>query len=140
MMLYIGNIRSANTILAEQKQNINDDRRAKDLLEMCFLAKEMKNMLEKDDLSSFGRILHESWLLKQGLASGISNASINELYNTAIYAGATGGKLLGAGGGGFLLFYCENGKQQKVSEKLGLTPLNFEFETGGTDIIYKAQG
>lgn len=137
LMLYVGNTRSANGILAEQKQNVNDDRNAKSLLEMCRLAKEMKSVLEKDDLSSFGRILHESWMLKQGLASGITSSSINELYNAAIDAGASGGKLLGAGGGGFFLFYCENGKQKKISEKLGLTPLDFEFESGGTCAVYR---
>jgi D-glycero-alpha-D-manno-heptose-7-phosphate kinase len=136
MMLPVGTFRSANAILAEQKKNINDDRKANNLIEMCRLAGEMKGMLQKDDLSSFGKILHESWLLKQSLASGISNTDINEIYNSALSAGATGGKLLGAGGGGFLLLYCEKDRQRRVCETLDLTPLEFKFESCGTSIVY----
>ena len=105
LMFYTGTTRSANTILAEQTKNITSEDKAKNLLKMCGLAKDMKVALENNDISSFGRILDEGWQLKKELASGIANPAIDEAYEIAMKNGALGGKLLGAGGGGFLLFY-----------------------------------
>ena len=136
MMFYLGNTRSANDILSEQNKNMDDNAKVENLLKMCDLACDMKSTLESNDLSNFGPILHESWRLKQSLASGISNTRINELYDKAIKAGASGGKLLGAGGGGFLLFYCEPEKQELLRIALGLKPLEFSFDRDGTSIVY----
>ena len=110
LMFYTGTTRSANTILAEQTKNITSDDKARNLLKMCGLAKDMKVALENNDISSFGKILDEGWQLKKELASGIANPAIDEAYEIAMKNGALGGKLLGAGGGGFLLFYCEEEK------------------------------
>ncbi len=96
----------------------------------------MKNELENGRLDSFGRILHESWLLKRTMASAITNPLIDELYDRGLKAGASGGKLLGAGGGGFLLFHCEQRKQEALSLALGLRPLDFSFERDGSSVIY----
>lgn len=136
LMFYTGTTRSANTILAEQTKNITSEDKAKNLLKMCELAKDMKSALESNDISSFGKILDEGWQLKKELASGIANPDIDEAYETAMKNGALGGKLLGAGGGGFLLFYCEEEKQEQLKKALGLRELDFSFERDGTSVIY----
>ena len=136
LMFYTGTTRSANTILAEQTKNITVDDKAKNLLKMCDLARDMKSALESNDISSFGRILDEGWQLKTELASGIANPAIDEAYDIAMKNGALGGKLLGAGGGGFLLFYCEEEKQEQLKKAIGLRELEFTFERDGTSVIY----
>lgn len=136
VMFYTGDVRSANTILAEQKKNISAEDKVRNLQKMCALAEEMKLALENNDLSSFGRLLNDGWELKRTLASGISNPTIDEAYETAMRNGALGGKLLGAGGGGFLLFYCEPDKQDQLRVALRLRPFPFSFEKDGTSVIY----
>ena len=136
LMFYTGTTRSANTILAEQTKNITSDDKARNLLKMCGLAKDMKVALENNDISSFGKILDEGWQLKKELASGIANQAIDEAYEIAMKNGALGGKLLGAGGGGFLLFYCEEEKQEQLKKAIGLRELDFSFERDGTSVIY----
>ena len=136
LMFYTGTTRSANAILAEQTKNITSEDKAKNLLKMCGLAKDMKVALENNDISSFGKILDEGWQLKKELASGIANPAIDEAYEIAMKNGALGGKLLGAGGGGFLLFYCEEEKQEQLKKALGLRELDFTFERDGTSVIY----
>jgi D-glycero-alpha-D-manno-heptose-7-phosphate kinase len=135
-MFYIGNVRDANAILSEQKKNMDDEAKTKNLREMCALAREMKTALESNDLTGFGRILDESWKLKKSLASGISNAKIDELYARALDAGALGGKLLGAGGGGFLLFFSEPERKERIRLALRLKTLDFSFERDGTSVVY----
>ena len=120
---YLGTTRSASEILQEQSKNMDNEAKAQNLVKMCDLAVQMKATLIDSDLNAFGEILHESWQLKRGLASGITNPEIDELYEKAKKAGAVGGKLLGAGGGGFLLFYCPLEKQALLSSTLGLRPL-----------------
>ena len=136
LMFYTGTTRSANTILAEQTKNITSEDKARNLLKMCELAKDMKIALENNDVSSFGKILDEGWQLKKELASGIANPAIDEAYEIAMKNGALGGKLLGAGGGGFLLFYCEEEKQEQLKKAIGLRELDFSFERDGTSIVY----
>ena len=136
LMFYTGTTRSANTILAEQTKNITSEDKARNLLKMCGLAKDMKVALENNDISSFGKILDEGWHLKKELASGIANPAIDEAYEIAMKNGALGGKLLGAGGGGFLLFYCEEEKQEQLKKAIGLRELDFSFERDGTSVIY----
>lgn len=96
----------------------------------------MKESLESNDTSDFGPIMHESWMKKRELAGSISSPRINELYECAMQYGATGGKLLGAGGGGFLLFYCPKEKQPLLREKLRLKQFSFEFEHDGSSVVY----
>ena len=136
MMFYTGDVRSANAILAEQKKNISAEDKVENLRKMCALAEEIKLALEDNDLSSFGRLLNDGWELKRTLASGISNPDIDKAYETAMRNGALGGKLLGAGGGGFLLFYCEPDKQEQLRIALRLRPFPFSFEKDGTSVIY----
>lgn len=136
IMFYTGITHDANVILAEQKKNISQEDKTKNLIAMCSLARDMKASLEAGELNDFGKILNEGWIRKKELASGVSNPRINELYDIAMENGAEGGKLLGAGGGGFLLFYCEKDKQAKLGEALGLKKFDFKFEHDGTSIAH----
>lgn len=136
VMYYTGDVRSANSILAEQKKNISSEEKAGNLQKMCALAEDMKRALEHDDLSSFGRLLNEGWELKRTLASGITNPAIDEAYRAAMENGALGGKLLGAGGGGFLLFYCPPERQEQLRVALRLRRFPFSFEKDGTSVVY----
>ena len=108
------------------------------LLEMLQLVDEAEQVLtSKTDLTEFGKLLDYTWKLKRGITSKVSTDSIDAIYDKAIKAGATGGKLLGAGGGGFLLFYVEADKQKNVHEALeDLLYVPFEFETAGTQVIH----
>lgn len=136
VMFYTGITHDANVILAEQKKNITAEDKAKNLIKMCDLARDMKKALEENELSDFGKILNEGWMRKKELASGVSSPKINELYDLAMANGATGGKLLGAGGGGFLLFYCEKDNQDKLESALGLKKFPFKFEYDGTSVVH----
>jgi D-glycero-alpha-D-manno-heptose-7-phosphate kinase len=135
-MFYLGTVRSAEEILTEQNQNMKQSQKVQALLRMCALTKDMKTVLEKGDVRSFGSILHEGWEIKKSLASGITNPEISDLYARGIKAGAVGGKLLGAGGGGFLLFYCEEEYQERLRLALNLRPVDFSFERDGTSVVY----
>lgn len=136
VMFYTGLTHDANEILSEQKRNIAKEDKVKSLIRMCELAKNMKQCLEQDELGDFGAILNESWRKKRELAGSISNPKIDELYECALKNGATGGKLLGAGGGGFLLFYCPREKQALLRESLRLNPFSFRFEHDGSSVVY----
>jgi len=136
VMFYTGLTHDANAILAQQKQNISKNDKAANLRRMCELAEYMKMSLENNELNNFGSILNESWQKKKELAGGISNQKIDDLYECAMQNGALGGKLLGAGGGGFLLFYCSKDKQKVLQNALGLKPFPFQFEYGGSSVIY----
>lgn len=108
------------------------------LLEMYRLVDEAEKVLtSKNDLNEFGRLLDYTWKLKRGISSGISTDSIDGLYAKGMEAGAIGGKLLGAGGGGFLLFYVEEDKQEYVRKAMeDLLYVPFEFENSGTRVIH----
>lgn len=136
VMFYTGAVHDANRILAEQKENLSKKAQAENLLRMCELAREMKYSLENNELSDFGRILHEGWLRKKELAGRISSPWIDELYETAMKHGAAGGKLLGAGGGGFFLFYCPRERQEFLKNGLRLRPFPFSFEHDGSSVVY----
>jgi D-glycero-alpha-D-manno-heptose-7-phosphate kinase len=136
LIFYLGTTRSTNSILEKQNENMKDDNAVRNLQRMCVLANEQKMALTKNDLSLFGELLHENWLLKRTLAPGISTSEIDNLYQKALRAGATGGKLLGAGGGGFLLLYCEIEQQNQLKRQMGLTPMPFRFEHDGTSVVY----
>lgn len=136
VMFYTGLTHDANQILAEQKREMGKAEKTANLLRMCALARDMKQSLEEGHLDDFGAILHESWMKKRELASGISSSKIDEMYQCAMRNGAAGGKLLGAGGGGFLLFYCPGERQALLREKLRLRPFPFAFEHDGSSVVY----
>ena len=138
VMLYVGGVHSASAILKEQSSNISSSSsKEENLKKMCELTKKLKIELEHSNVDALGEILHESWMLKKTLASGISNPKIDEYYEIARKNGAIGGKLLGAGGGGFLLFYVPKAKQKKLLKSLpDLQPLEFKFDHQGTIPIF----
>ena len=104
---------------------------------MVKLAKELKAELLKGNVDAMGDILHSGWLYKKELANGISNPDIDYYYDLAMKNGAKGGKLLGAGGGGFLLFYVEEQFRNKVRTALkDLKEIDFNFDSKGTNLIY----
>ena len=136
LLFYTYVTRSANSILKEQKAKTND--RIDALRRLKKLVQPLRGCLEGgNDLDIFGAILHKGWEVKKGLASKITNDTIDRYYRKALDAGASGGKILGAGGGGFLLLYCRKPYQRRVKEALkGLRYLPFEFEPEGSRIIY----
>ena len=136
VMFYTGIKHDANKILSVQKQNISQKDKFDNLSKMTDLACDMKSALEVNDLSAFGKLMDENWQLKKSLAQGVSNSFIDDIYDKAMRYGALGGKLLGAGGGGFLLFYTREGCQEKLKQAIGLRPFDFRFERDGTSIVY----
>ena len=137
IMIYVGGEHSANEILKSQSAAISDAKKFETQKQMVQLAFNLRESLENNNLDDFGRILHEGWLLKKSLTSGISNGIVDEVYNKGIEAGALGGKLLGAGGAGFVLFYCPKDKQDEFRERMGnVNELSFGFDNYGSKIIY----
>ena len=137
IMVFVGGEHSANAILKSQSAAISDSKKFEAQKKMVQLAYNLRESLENNNLDDFGRILHENWLLKKSLTSGISNGIVDEMYNKGIESGALGGKLLGAGGAGFLLFYCPKEKQEEFWERMGtIQELNFKFDNYGSKIIY----
>lgn len=137
LLFFTGFSRLSSEIQNDTKKNIHDKNRQ--LLEMKSLVDDAERILtdRKADLNDFGRLLHETWKLKRQTGSKISTSDIDSLYERAMKAGALGGKLLGAGGGGFLLFYVPRENQRVLIESLReLLLVPFEFENNGTDIIY----
>ncbi len=137
MLFFTGFSRFSSEIQNDTKKNIQD--KTKQLLEMKALVDDVERILtdRKADLDDFGRLLNETWKLKRQTGNKISTSDIDSLYERAMKAGALGGKLLGAGGGGFLLFYVPKENQKCLIESLSeLLLVPFEFENNGTDIIY----
>ncbi len=137
MLFYIGQERVASSILAEQSRNMVDSEKFSRVTRMAALAEDLCAALERNDISSFGEILHQGWLLKAGVAQGITNEAVESNYRLAREAGAEGGKLLGAGGGGFLLLCCEPGKQQQVRATLAhLREMSFAMTNDGSQVLH----
>jgi len=138
LLFYTGLTHSAGEILQEQTKNVtNEEKKFRNLVRMTELTYELRETVVSGNLDDFGRILNENWLLKRELASRISNDRISKYYDRAMENGALGGKLLGAGGGGFLLFYCPKERQKRLRSALSdLRELPFSMENSGTKIIY----
>ena len=135
MLFFTGISRKAGTILEEQQNNISD--RMDTLRALKQMAYTARDELEASNPDAIGHLLHQSWKLKKGLAGSISNGKIDEMYEAAIRAGAIGGKITGAGGGGFLLLYCPHQKQDSVRSALAkLQELPFHIEQDGTKVIF----
>ncbi len=141
MMFFTGFTRFSSEVQAANfnvEKAMQKDRVCK-LREMLNLVEEAEKILtdKHSDLNEFGRLLNHTWRLKRGTGSAVSTDSIDTLYEKAIRAGAIGGKLLGAGGGGFFIFYVEPDKQKLLRAAMDdLLYVPFEFEDGGTKVIY----
>jgi len=138
MLIYTGIVRRSSEILSRQKENIKD--RISLLNEIRDMVGEGKKYLLKGKLDEFGKLLHHGWELKKKLAEKINNPRIEEIYQTALKEGALGGKISGAGGGGFLLLYCPFERQNRVRKALRtLRELPFHFEREGTKAIFNVR-
>jgi len=136
LLCYTGKRRLSANIIQNQIQSYQtkDQNVLKAMDELKALTIRMKNALLKGQLEEFGKLLHEAWIHKKRMARGISNAEIDGLYETARQHGAIGGKITGAGGGGYLFLYCEFDKKHIVAKKLeelGARPVDFSFEPRG---------
>jgi len=135
MLFYTGMVRKSSEVLSEQKKNIPDITGILD--ELKALVDELKDCLYKEYLDDFGRILHRGWQCKKKMASKITNEKIDEYYEKALDTGALGGKITGAGGGGFMLLYCPQDKQDKIRDVLKeLQELPFSFNRDGSRVIF----
>ena len=134
MLFYTNRTRSADSILTEQQKNIS--KREDVLCQLRDLAYAGARSLTNGDIDALGSLMHEGWVLKKQLASGVSDNSIDAMYDKARKAGALGGKIAGAGGGGFLLLYCPLEKQDQVRDALGhMRELPVGFERDGSKVI-----
>jgi D-glycero-alpha-D-manno-heptose-7-phosphate kinase len=137
LLLYTGLTRSADPILAEQSQNLSNGRCRRTLRRLVQLADELRTALSANDLEAFGEILHESWVVKKTMANGVSNSRIDDWYDKARANGAVGGKITGAGGGGFILLYAPRESHARILRALpDLRPVAVGLEPQGSKIIY----
>ncbi len=137
MLFFTGFSRTASDLAKEQIQQI--PAKKDNLRQMMQLVTEAMSILrdKADRLDDFGRLLHEQWLIKQGMSSKISNGDIDAIYQAGLNAGALGGKLLGAGGGGFMLFFVKPAEQPRVKDALKhLLHVPFGIDHLGSQIIY----
>jgi D-glycero-alpha-D-manno-heptose-7-phosphate kinase len=138
MLFFTGSQREARTVLSEQVAALDrDETVVSRMQQMVDLAYKMRDLLLAGDLDAFGLALHHGWEMKRGISAHISTSAIDELYKRAREAGALGGTLAGAGGGGFLLLYCPRAAQARVRQALGaLQSLEFRFDWGGARIAF----
>ena len=135
LVFYTGAARAAAAVMAEQVANVELNRPL--IRRMAQLAGELKKELESGRLESVGAILDENWRLKRQMADSVSRPQIDEWYDTALSAGALGGKLLGAGKGGFLMFFAPPDRHVRIARKLsGLKPVQFRFDRTGTQVVF----
>jgi D-glycero-alpha-D-manno-heptose-7-phosphate kinase len=143
ILFFTGTERSASQILRDQDSKSKKDNRAmvENLHHIKEIGLETRKYLENGQVDMLGELFHAHWETKKKRSSAISSPIIDECYETAMKNGALGGKLIGAGGGGFLMFYCKNGEKHKVIEsiqKMGLKWERFHFDFDGAKILVNA--
>ena len=137
LIFYTGRTRSASTLLRKQSKSMDNSLKRTLIKEMVKLAFDLKYILENEDLDSVGELLDKNWRLKSQLVSGISDIQIDDWYQRGIKAGAKGGKLLGAGYGGFLMFFVPLEKHANVIKALSdLKEIPFSFDNSGSVIAF----
>jgi D-glycero-alpha-D-manno-heptose-7-phosphate kinase len=140
VIVYSGIERAAKLVLSEQSERVqkSDGKTTAGMHRIKEIGKEVYRLLVDGNTDRYGELLHEHWLRKRGLASKMTDDRIDEYYETARRAGAIGGKLMGAGGGGFFMFYVRPNDRRAVLEamaKLNLRPLRFRFDLDGARIV-----
>jgi D-glycero-alpha-D-manno-heptose-7-phosphate kinase len=143
ILFFTGTERSASQILRDQDTKSKKNNRAmvENLHHIKEIGLETRKYLENGQVDMLGELFHAHWETKKKRSSAISSPIIDECYETAMKNGALGGKLIGAGGGGFLMFYCKNGEKHKVIEsiqKMGLKWERFHFDFDGAKILVNA--
>ncbi|MBI3784259.1 MAG: GHMP kinase [Deltaproteobacteria bacterium] len=137
LLLYTGQTRLSDDVLPEQAHNLRvDPERRAAVRRMVDLADQMRDQLAANRIDDFGALLHENWMVKRTLASNVSNPAIDAAYNLARLHGALGGKILGAGGGGFLLLYAPPERHSEICRALELPATRVRFEPHGSRLIY----
>ena len=138
IVFYTGITRSAGGILKSQQDAVASQRSKQNALKkMVALAHDLRSALQKNDVEAFGELLHENWELKRSIVDSISSSQIDDWYAAARKAGATGGKLLGAGSGGFLMFYAPRERHEAIAAALGkLRRVEMRFEPQGSKILF----
>jgi len=140
IVFYTGRTRSAAALLSEQSNNMNQASKRGLMSKMVSLVYDMKNSLENDDIESLGELLNENWQLKRKITTGVSDLQIDDWYNKGISAGAKGGKLLGAGSGGFIMFFAPKEKHANITTAMkGLQKVPFSFDNDGSQIVFSDQ-
>jgi D-glycero-alpha-D-manno-heptose-7-phosphate kinase len=138
LFFYTGIERNSTVVLADQCMNVSQNKsKALDAMhEIKDIGFKIKHALENGDVSEFGRLQDAHWQVKKATSGAISNGLIDRWYELGLQNGASGGKIMGAGGGGFLMFYCDNGKDKirKAMAKEGLREIRFNFEPHGSTI------
>jgi D-glycero-alpha-D-manno-heptose-7-phosphate kinase len=138
LLFYTNKTRNADVILKKQNQKTDDKREI--LQKMKNFVPRLERSLKNYNFNRLGKLLHENWLLKKSLVGSISNSEIDDMYNTAMEAGALGGKICGAGGGGFLLVYVPKAKQDHVRSALSdYRELPFMLDSFGSRIIFNVR-
>lgn len=137
-MVYVGGEHKSYDILKEQSKKFKEGTTIGNQKKICELVPKLKTEFKKCNFDILGEILNENWILKKKLASGISNDRLDSIYKLAIESGATGGKLLGAGGSGFFLFYVPKKNHERFSEFIKKFKIfDFKFEKNGSEIIFE---
>ncbi len=137
LVFFTGRTRSASAVLAEQQKALQSADRKIIMRRMVQLAFDLKAELEAGSLDNFGELLNENWRLKTQLSAGISDPQIDGWYQAGINNGALGGKLLGAGNGGFMMFFAPTHTHATIREALPeLQPVTFNFDRNGTQIVH----
>ena len=140
LMFYTGRTRSASKILVAQNKNMQNSKKRNLMQEMVKLSYDMKFLLEQDEVDGIGELLDYNWRIKCQMASGVSDAQIDGWYQKGINAGASGGKLLGAGNGGFMMFFAPPSKHNDIIKALsGLREVPFSFDLNGSQIVHYQQ-
>jgi D-glycero-alpha-D-manno-heptose-7-phosphate kinase len=135
LLFFTNKTRRSGDILSEQKANISQ--RIEILKEMTKLAYQGKEAITKEAFDELGEMLRQGWQLKKQLASKISDSDLDEMYQVALKNGAIGGKITGAGGGGFLLLYAPAERRDDIRSALwGLEEIPFRFEADGSKVIF----
>jgi len=138
MLFYTGKTRQASSILSQQRSNI--EQKAEVLQQMKQQAHQVRRLIEAGDIDGLGAMLHQGWEAKRQLAAGVSSSELDEIYERAVKAGALGGKISGAGGGGFFLLCVPSNKRQAVRQALAnLREMPFRLEREGSLIVLNLQ-
>ena len=139
LVFFTGRTRSSAEILSRQQAHIDTTREELDQIKAY--VSEANELLRNGDLNTFGELLDRSWQQKKALAAGVSDPEIDELYERARDAGALGGKIAGAGGGGFVMLYTPPSRQDDVREALtDLRELPIAFESNGSKVVFNIHG
>lgn len=138
LVFYTGIVRSASALLRQQAEEVaGSEKKRRAVMRMAELAYALRDELHRNNVTAFGEMLHENWMLKKSIASGVSTGEIDEWYSAARGAGAAGGKILGAGAGGFLMLHAPRESHERIKSALPmLRPVSMGFEPLGSRIIF----